>query len=184
MTTALSCFYAACGAHHGVDNHPPECQPGQPPEGAYVCEPCRRDTATPEPYQDEELARELAAKAMANIVAREVYPGDIASAYHRDPRVADFSYDRLEALETRARELALTASLNPSWPNSKEPTDPGILLADARAVAGLCRSILAELPSSMKEWFGDAWSKLPDWFTEQNNDRPLWHAEDLTGGSV
>ncbi len=174
-TAVRRCHYV-CTAHHGVDNHAPECDPGAPPETAVVCEPCQRDAAGPEPYQDETLAREYAARTM-EARARVIYRADVAAQYRDDPRLAHFSYDRLDALEARVKELAKTAGATYSWPDDHETADPGVLLADARAVAGLCRDILAESPEGLEALFGQAWAELPDWFTGRNNGRALWRTE-------
>jgi hypothetical protein len=177
-STVERCHYA-CGAHHGVDNHPPECDPGSAPDGAEVCGPCGRDLAAGAAalYEDEVLAREIAVHTFV-LSTRAVHRGELEKLIRGNRHVAAFDDDRRRALQDRVEALLAKANVTiaVSWDDQPDQT-PEVLLADARAVALLCRDILAELPGNLESLFGQAWTELPDWFTEGNNNRALWGAE-------
>lgn len=57
------------------------------------------------------------------------------------------------------------------WPGDKAAPDD--LLADARALALLCRDVLEQMPVGMDEFIGLEESQLPGWFIGYDNDREL-----------
>ena len=69
------------------------------------------------------------------------------------------------------------------WPGeSAKMPDPDVahmsstdaLLADARAVALLCRNVLKDMPIGLGEVLGVDYEDLPDWFTGDQQGRLLW----------
>jgi hypothetical protein len=58
------------------------------------------------------------------------------------------------------------------WPGNQVGQGP--LVADARAIAVMCRDILDSMPVGLDEFFEGVWDDLPNWFTRNHNGREIW----------
>jgi len=88
-------------------------------------------------------------------------------AGYGDPRPSRYVIRGRKVVEIQARLI---------WPG--DGSDKDTELHDARDVALLCRDVLAETNPSLPDIFGEAWTMLPDWFTDERRGRRLWRIED------